>query len=106
MKTIVRPSRRAFFNGRPDLLLPVSDRLLIAFPRPPSGPLRAPSQADQNLPHVPDKVFKISPGLNRAALYEEVRRENGKADLTRFGDDARSGGLALARQRTRARKLY
>jgi hypothetical protein len=52
MKMIVRPSRRAFFKGRPAHPAPAPDLLLVSLPRPAGGPLGAPPQPDQDLPDV------------------------------------------------------
>jgi len=46
------PSRSAIFYGGPHPLLPVPNLLLITPPRTPHRTLRAPSQTDQDLPHM------------------------------------------------------
>jgi hypothetical protein len=52
MKTIVRPSLRAFFNGRPAILLPIFDGGLVSFHGSPHRQLRAPVQLPEDLPHM------------------------------------------------------
>ena len=52
MKTIVRSSLRAFFNGRPSLALPAADGLFVALPRFADGPLRAPTERPRDLPDM------------------------------------------------------
>ncbi len=52
MKTIVRSSLRAFFNGRPSLALPAADGLFVALPRFADGPLRAPAERPRDLPDM------------------------------------------------------
>ena len=59
MKTIVRPSWRAFFYGGPLLLAPVPDLLLIALAGTPGRPLRAPAQRHQQFPDVPLVVANV-----------------------------------------------
>ena len=52
MKTIVRPSFWAFFNGRPSLALPSADRLFVALAGFADQTLRAPVERPQDLPDV------------------------------------------------------
>src|SRR5208283_3032314 len=52
MKTIVRRSQSAFFNSRPLHLLPLPNRLLVAFQRPSGRTLAAPTQFAQDAPDV------------------------------------------------------
>ena len=59
MKTIVRPSFRAFFNGGPLMLLPPTDRCFVAFAGPPRRSLRAPPERDQQLPDMPPVVADV-----------------------------------------------
>ncbi len=52
MKTIVRFSFWAFFNGRPSLALPSADRLFVALAGFADRTLRAPVERPQDLPDV------------------------------------------------------
>src|SRR5437763_4955863 len=52
-KTIMRPSRRAFFNRGPVLPFPKADLFLVAFPSTSCGPLRTPAETHQNFPDMP-----------------------------------------------------
>jgi hypothetical protein len=66
MKMIVRLSRRAFFNLRPTVFLPVADSFLVAFHRPTSGPLARPIKLAQD---APDVVLVVS---HSALVLDEV----------------------------------
>jgi hypothetical protein len=50
IKTMVRPSRRAFFYAWPVLTWPLGNRLLVAFTGTTLGFLGAPAQATQEMP--------------------------------------------------------
>src|SRR5580658_4637220 len=51
-KTISRPSRRAFFKGRPGAALPVAHGILVALDGPLLGLLRAKAQRAQDAPNL------------------------------------------------------
>src|SRR5271157_5186256 len=63
MKTIVRPSLRAFFNLRPKLLLPAPNLFFVAHQGSSRGTLATPAQLPQNAPGlrgmVMDSTFDV-----------------------------------------------
>jgi hypothetical protein len=59
MKTIVRPSFWAFFDGGPSLPLPLVNGRLVPFQRPACGPLRTPVQLPQQLPDVARMIANV-----------------------------------------------
>jgi len=59
MKTIVRPSVWAFFNGWPALTFPSLDDGFVAFQRPTGRSLYRPVQLTENLPHMPGMIGDI-----------------------------------------------
>src|ERR1019366_6826572 len=60
-----------FFNVRPTDLLPVTDGLFVALQRPSHGPLAAPAECHQNLPHVTRMI------ANAKFLLDQVRHAFG-----------------------------
>lgn len=94
---MVRRSQNAFFNSRPRHLLPVPDRLLITFQRPPDRTLASPAKFAQDAPDVvlvvahpaklldeaayptggpqsADKAARLGPALERALKRTQLRR--------------------------------
>src|ERR1035437_2322022 len=60
-----------FFNVRPTDLFPVTDGLFVAPQRPSHGPLAAPAECHQNLPHVTRMI------ANAKFLLDQVRHAFG-----------------------------
>jgi len=64
MKTIVRPSLRAFFNGRPSLLLPLGDGFLVPFDGTTHGPLATEAERAEQLPDMARMIADAELGLD------------------------------------------
>jgi len=79
MKTIVRRSQRAFLIPRPRDLLPLPDRLLVAFQRFSGGTLAAPVKLAQNAPDVVLVVAHPGPVLDEIAHPTRGPQPAGKA---------------------------
>jgi hypothetical protein len=66
MKTMVRPSFRAFFNLGPALLRPLPNLVFVALQRPPYRTLATPSQLPENPPGLRGVV------LHTASLLDQM----------------------------------
>ena len=80
MKTSVRRSQKAFFNPRPRDLLPLADRLLVAFQRPPARTLAGPVELAQKAPDMVLVVSHPGPVLDEVAHPTRGPQPAGKSE--------------------------
>ena len=76
MKTIVRPSAWAFFNGWPTLGFPLLDGGFVTFQCPTGRPLHAPVQLAENLPDMPGMIGDLE--LIRNQVRDAVAGPQGR----------------------------
>ncbi len=95
MKTMVRPSRRAFFEPGPGLALPPQDRLLVALHGALVGLLRREAQVAQQLPAAGLAVRDAELALDHRAHPLDRPQLGGKARLQRTGHEQPRQRLAL-----------